>query len=178
MWRGSTMRASPGQTLALGSPCLASRSAASRAYLRDNSMPRKLWVGSACAALSRNSPLPEPISSSTGWSLPKQTGQDTGPGSPNEAGSIRCAETSIAGWDRDIVRQGFPRVASRGSRRGDVRWLPTARGGPGIADGGALASGRAEGLVLPGEGHTDDFAMKDHAVADEALAVEDGVPPM
>ena len=27
------------------------------------------------AALSKNSPLPEPISSSTGWSLPKSSGQ-------------------------------------------------------------------------------------------------------
>ena len=50
---------------------LAMRVAVNSWYLRTISMPRKLTSGLACAAVSRNSPLPKPTSISTGWSLPK-----------------------------------------------------------------------------------------------------------
>ena len=57
------------------------------------------------AALTRNSPLPEPISSSTGWSLPKRLAQSIGAAAlDGRPGSIRWGETSIAGRERDIVR--------------------------------------------------------------------------
>jgi hypothetical protein len=57
MCRGSTIPASPGQTLALEIARPANRAAASRAYFRESSIPRKLWPGLAVAAFSRKSPL-------------------------------------------------------------------------------------------------------------------------
>ena len=79
-----TFRASPRQTLALRTCLAAKRSAASRAYFRDNSIPRKLWLGAAEAALNRKSPFPDPISSSTGWLLPKSSGKSMAAGSSFE----------------------------------------------------------------------------------------------
>ena len=109
-----TCRASPRQILALGTCLTASRSAAIRAYFRDSSIPRKLWLGSAMAALNRKSPLPDPISSSTGWSLPNSATSRwcglVGRGRVNQVGQY-VDRVSSAGH---IGNVGF-----RGSRRMD-----------------------------------------------------------
>jgi hypothetical protein len=91
-------------TFALGSWCRAKRRAASRAYFRDSSIPRKLCRGFRPAAPARNRPLPDPISSSTGCSLPKSAFHSIGASSWGTTGSTRCEEMSVSGRERVIVR--------------------------------------------------------------------------
>src|SRR5437879_5788471 len=87
--------ASPGRTRTFARPFFATRSAARRAYFFASSMPRKFRSGWAVAALARKRPLPEPISTSTGWSLPNRSGHETGAG--RAAGSSVKGVASIMG---------------------------------------------------------------------------------
>src|SRR5262245_50370823 len=51
-------------------------------------MPKKLIWGQATAAARRKAPLPQPTSISTGWSLPKMSGQDKTAGASPAARSV------------------------------------------------------------------------------------------
>ena len=85
-----TSRASPRQILALASCRAGQPFGGHAAHISAPARPPESYGRVRLeAALIKNSPLPEPISSSTGWSLPNSSGQTIGAGSSGGVGSIR-----------------------------------------------------------------------------------------
>ena len=169
-----TVRASPRQILALAS-CSPGQPLGCDPGIFSCELDTEEVVagGRLTAALTRKSPLPEPISSSTGWSLPKEVVPDDRRGHVADAGLDQVRRDIDGGASAAMVRAVSSRVGSGGIRQ----WIAAGRRrSRRVAVPGGSAT-RFRGFRLA-DGHADDLAVEDHVGADESLAIEHGVPAM